>query len=77
MTVKLNQFQSNIKSGRSEVPLVKGVLEIRSKFTGEHPCRSAITLQHEYSPVNLLHIFRTPFLRSTSGWLLLQHQGTT
>ena len=23
------------------------------------------------SPVNLLHIFRTPFLKNTSGWLLL------
>ena len=23
------------------------------------------------SPVNLLHIFRTPFFRNTSGWLLL------
>ena len=23
------------------------------------------------SPVNLLHIFRTPFIKNTSGWLLL------
>ena len=30
-----------------------------------------ITLQHTYSPVNLLHIFRTPFLKNTSGRLLL------
>ena len=30
-----------------------------------------ITLGHECSPVNLLHIFRTPFLENTSGWLLL------
>ena len=48
--------------------LVKGVLKIFSKFTGEHPCRSVIsikllsnfievTLRHRYSPVNLLHIF--------------------
>ena len=29
-----------------------------------------ITLCHECSPVNLLHIFRTPFLKNTSGWLL-------
>ena len=53
-----------------------------SKFTGEHPCRSAIsiklqsniiqiTLRHGCSPVNLVHIFRTPFLRNTQGWLLL------
>ena len=32
-----------------------------------------ITLRHGCSPVNLLHIFRTPFLKSTSEGLLL-HQ---
>ena len=26
---------------------------------------------HECSPVNLPHIFRTSFLRNTSGWLLV------
>ena len=31
-----------------------------------------ITLQHECSPVNLLHIFRTPFLKNTFGGLLLK-----
>ena len=30
-----------------------------------------ITLWHGCSPVNLLHIFRTPFPKNTSGWLLL------
>ena len=30
-----------------------------------------ITLRHGCSPVNLLHIFRTPFTKNTSGWLLL------
>ena len=58
-----------------EVLLRKDVLKICSKFTGEHSCRSAIsietTLRHGCSPVNLLHIFRTPFLKNTSGWLLL------
>ena len=65
-----------------EVFLGKGVLKIWSKFTGEHPCWSVIsikllckfieiTLQHECSPVNLLHIFRTPFPKNTSGGLLL------
>ena len=29
-----------------------------------------ITLQHGFSPVNLLHIFRIPFTRNTSGWPL-------
>ena len=30
-----------------------------------------ITLWHGCSPVNLLHIFRTPFSKNTSRWLLL------
>ena len=30
-----------------------------------------ITLQHGCSPVNLLHIFKTPFSKNTFGWLLL------
>ena len=33
-----------------------------------------IALQHGCSPVHLLHIFRTPFPRNTSGWLLLYIQ---
>ena len=60
----------------------KGVLEICSKFKGEHPCWSVIsmkwqsnfteiTFRHGYSPVNLLHIFRVSFLYNTSGDLLL------
>ena len=61
--------------------LRKRCSKICSKFTGEHPCRSVISIKlqsnfieitpwHRCSPVNLLHIFRTPFLRNTSGWLL-------
>ena len=53
-----------------------------SKFTGEHPCRSVISINmqinfieialwHGYSSVNLLHILRTPFLKNFSGGLLL------
>ena len=30
-----------------------------------------IIFRHGCSPVNLLHIFRTPFPRNTSMWLLL------
>ena len=29
-----------------------------------------IALRHGSSPVNLLHIFRTPCTKNTSGWLL-------
>ena len=32
-----------------------------------------IALRHGCSPVNLLHIFRTPFLRNTTGWLFLYY----
>ena len=60
------------RSSHSEVFLRKGVLKICSKFTGEHPCRSAISisfieiaLRHGCSPATLLHIFRTPFPRRT------------
>ena len=58
------------------------VLKICTKFTAQHPCRSAIsrkflcnfieiTFRHVCSPVNLFYIFRTPFPTNTSGWLLL------
>ena len=64
------------RSSRPEVFLRKGILNVCSKFTGEHPCRSVISiklqsnfieiaLRHGFSPVNLLHLFRTPFLNNT------------
>ena len=65
------------ESSHPEVLLRKGVLEICSKFTGEHPCRSVlcnfieIALRHGYSPTNLLHILRKPFIKNTSERLLL------
>ena len=66
----------------SEVFLGKGVLKIYSEFTGEHPSRSAIsiklqsnfieiTLPHGCSPVNLVHIFWTPFHKNTLEGLFL------
>ena len=30
-----------------------------------------LEVRHGRSAVNLLHIFRTPFLKNTPGWLLL------
>ena len=54
-----------------EVFLGKGVLKICTRFTGEHPSQSVISiklpnnfietiLRHGWSPVNLLQICRTP-----------------
>ena len=62
--------------------LRRGVLKMCSKFTGEHPCQSAIsirllcnfievTLRNGCFSVNLLHIFLTPFLNITSDGLPL------
>ena len=69
------------RSSHPEVLLVKDVQKICSKFTGERPCRSVISIKLQSfieiairngcSPVNLLHIFRTAFPKNTSGWLLL------
>ena len=63
--------------------LGKGVQKKCNKFTGEHPCRSAISIKlqsnfiemalwHGCSPLNLLHIFRTSFPKNTSGGLSLK-----
>ena len=68
------------RSSHPEMLRRKGVLKICSKFTGEYSSRSVIstklvcnfieiTFRHGCSPVNLLHIFRTPFIKNTSGWL--------
>ena len=62
--------------------LTKRCSENCSKFTGEHPGQSVIsiklqskfieiTLWHGCSPVNLLHIFRTSFPKNIHGGLLL------
>ena len=75
---------ANTRSSHSEVFFWKGVLKICSKFTGDYPCRSAISiklqsnfietiLRHGRSPANLLHSFRTAFLKNTSEWLLPKH----
>ena len=73
------------RSSPSEVLLGKGILEICNKFTGKHLCQSVISVKlHRnyteiifrcgYSPVNLLHISRTPFYKNTSGGLLLKRE---
>ena len=67
---------SLLRKSLSQVFLGIGVLKLCRKFAGEHPCQSVIsikllcifieiTLRHGCSPVNLLHIFRTAFYKST------------
>ena len=66
------------RSNPQQMFLGKAVLKIHSKFTREHPYLSVIlikllynfietALRHECSPINLLHIFRTPFHKNTNG----------
>ena len=75
-TLSHNSWFATFRSSHPEVFLGKCVMKICSKFTGEHPwflCNVIeITLWHGCSPVNLLHIFRAPFSRNTSEWLLLK-----
>ena len=80
--IKINSpngiFCNYYRSSRPKVFLGKGALKTCSKLIGEHPRRSVIsikfqsnfieiTLRHGCSAVNLLHIFRTPFPKNTSG----------
>ena len=76
--ILLNIFRSS----SSEVFFRKTVLKIWSRFTIEHPCRSAISIRlqsnfieiafrHGCSQVNLEHIFRKTFYKNTSGRLFL------
>ena len=59
----ISRYQRD-RSSPSEVFLEKDVLNICSKFTGEHTLYW-IALRYRCSPVNLLHIFRTFFLRTS------------
>ena len=76
--------KTKIRNSHPVLFLGKAVLEICSKFTGEHPCRSVISikllcniieiaLQHGCSPGTLLHISRTPFPKNISERLLLEN----
>ena len=80
MTNAIDEIEVSMifRSSRPDMFLGKGVPETWSKFVGEHPCRNGISiklqsnfieiaLQHGCSPVNLLHIFRMPFPKNTSG----------
>ena len=78
-TIHFSQKQKQPSTG----VLKKTCSENMQWISGEHPWRSVIsiklqsnfmeiTLSHGCSPVNLPHIFRTPFPRNTSRRLLLK-----
>ena len=78
-------YSSSLRSSHLEVFLEKGVLKICSKFTVEQASWNVISIkllssfieitsQLGLCPVNLLHIFRTPFPKNTSGWQLLKFE---
>ena len=77
-----------MKSSPPDVFLEKAISKICSKFIGEHQCGSVISIKlqsnfieiallHGCSPVNLLHIFRAPFYKNTSGGLLQYYDKKT
>ena len=78
-----SEMENMGKYRESRGVLSNGVLKIcREHIAGEHPCRSVIaikllcnfieiTLRHGCSFINLLHIFRRPFLKNTSERLPL------
>ena len=68
--LKLSQQSFINRSSRPEVFLGKGVLKICSKFTEN----TQNTLRYGCSPVKLLYVFRIPFPRNTTGWLILDKQ---
>ena len=81
--VHWKQMGYYIQKQPSKGALWKRYSESMQQFYRRTRCRSVIsikllcnfieiTFRHGCSPVNLLHIFRTPFPRNTSGWLLLK-----
>ena len=81
--IALVGYEKHIYRGSlPELFLGKDVLKICSKCTGEHPCRSAISMKllsnfikikirHGCCLVNLPHIFRESFYKNAHGGLLL------
>ena len=58
----------------SKNPEIQNLYTFTSSKHINHVCliiTLEITLRHGCYPVSLLHIFRTPFYKNTSGWLLL------
>ena len=79
MVTKKTSVRKNIRSSRPDVLLRKGVLKICSKFTGQHPYRSAISMKLPVAMGVLLsiccvfseHLFLRTFLGGCF-WIILK-----
>ena len=62
-----NLSTEKCRSSRPEVFLVKGVQKICNKFTGEHPCRSVISikLQSNFIEIILRHECSPAYFQKT------------
>ena len=84
--MKISFSLINYRSSHLRYSIKKGFLKNFSKFTGKHLCSESPLpelmptallkrrLRHRCFPVNFAKFLRTPFLRNTSGLLLLQLQ---
>ena len=75
----LHLFQKfKLEKSREEHPdLLREITKLEQDIDSEEKFQkqpSGRVLKKRYSPVNLLHIFRTPFLKNTSGLLLLKFE---
>ena len=77
---------NNLQNSHQRCSMKKGVLRNFTKFTGKHLCQRLLfnkvaglrpatllkmSLWHRCFPVNFVKFLRTPFLKNTSGRLLL------
>ena len=64
-----------IRSSRPDVFLGKGFLKICSKFTGEHPCRSAISIKLKFATLlfEICNFKVATLLKSHFGMSILLH----
>ena len=81
-------MKNRVKESRSSHPELFLGKQPGKQFTGEQPWGSVISIKllsnlievrlwHGCSAVSLLHIFRTPFPKNTTGWLLLREHNKT
>ena len=88
LRVNYEIYQRTLKQRQPTRSVLKKSYSAANLQGGEHLCQSVISiklqsnfikvaLRHRCSPANLQNIFRTPFPRNTSDWLLLLKDSTT